>query len=58
MQRTVNIRNLKDFATKELPVNSTLREVLLSEPDEVEVNEFLARLPVYLRLAYLKTAPA
>jgi len=53
----VNIRNLKEFATKQLPKDSALREVLLKEPEEIEVNEFLARLPLYLQLASMKTAP-
>ena len=57
MQRMVNIRNLKEFATKQLPKDSALREVLLKEPEEIEVNEFLARLPLYLQLASMKTAP-
>ena len=56
MQGNINIKSIKEFAVKELPVGSPLREVLISEPDIVEVNEFLARLPVYLRLVSLKIA--
>jgi hypothetical protein len=56
MHTTVNIRNLKEFATKELPIDSTLREVLLKQPDEVGVDVFLARLPIFLQLASMKTA--
>ena len=58
MRNNINIKSLKEFAVKELPVDSPLREVLISEPDIVEVNEFLAKLPIYLRLVSLKTFPS
>jgi len=56
MRSNINLKSLKEFAVRELPVGSPLREVLVSEPDEAEVNEFLARLPLYLKLVALKTA--
>ena len=58
MQGNISIKSLKEFAVKELPIGSPLREVLLSEPGELKVNEFLARLPVYLRLVSLRTFPS
>jgi hypothetical protein len=46
----VNIEKLKEFALDKLPRNSALREVLISEEDELDVKIFMARLPVWLRL--------
>ena len=48
-RRVIEIRRLKDFALK-LPPNSPLRVVLLLEDDELDVQTFLARMPVWLRL--------
>ena len=49
MRRKVNLQPLKAFALK-LPSNSTLREILLLEDDELDVHTFLARMPIWLRL--------
>lgn len=47
----VNIQKLKNFAFTRLPKPFALREILLSEEDELEVSIFLARLPLYLKLS-------
>lgn len=47
----INIRRLKDFAFTQLPKDWPLREILLSEEDELAIQIFLARLPVWLRLS-------
>jgi len=51
MSRTkVNIKKLKDFAYKSLPENWPLREILLSDNEEIDVQTLLARLPIWLKL--------
>ena len=50
----VNISKLKNFAISKLPFGSPLREVLVSEDRELDVNTFLARLPLYLKLNRLE----
>ena len=47
----VNIRQLKNYAFTQLPKTLALREIILSEEDELEVSIFLARLPLYLKLS-------
>jgi len=49
----VNMRQLKNFAAKEVPFDWILREILLSESDELPVSLFLARLPLYLKISAL-----
>ena len=49
----VNIRKLKSFAFAQLPKDCVLREILISEEDELDVSIFLARLPVWLKLSKL-----
>ncbi|MEM3476222.1 MAG: hypothetical protein QXF83_05825 [Candidatus Bathyarchaeia archaeon] len=48
--KRLSIRGLKDFALNNLPKGSVLREVLLMEKDELEVNEFLIKMDVWLKL--------
>lgn len=47
----VDVRALKSFAFEKLPKGWPLREILLSDEDELDVNVFLARLPLWLRLS-------
>lgn len=47
----VNIQKLKNFAFKRLPKPFALRDILLSEENELEVSVLLARLPLYLKLS-------
>jgi|GEM_PF-2507416 len=49
-QWKVSLRPLKQFAAK-LPTSALLREILLTEPDELDSREFLGRLPVWLQLS-------
>jgi len=44
------MRRIKDWSTERLRNDSIFKEVILGEPDELTVKEFLDRLPVYLRL--------
>jgi hypothetical protein len=49
-QPKVNIQRLKDFAFKEIPRDNLLREILLSERDELEITEFASKIDIWLRL--------
>jgi len=46
----VDIRKLKSFALEELPRSWTLRYILLSEKDILDVNEFLAKTEIWLKI--------
>ena len=46
----VDIRALKGLATKILANDSTLRRILLSEPDEMEPGDYLAKLGTWLAI--------
>ena len=48
--RRVSIVGLKQFAVTRLPKGSALRELLLSERDELAAEEFLAKMDVWLKL--------
>lgn len=52
--RAVSMRSMKQWTRDKLREGSALREVILSEPDELTASEFLGRLPVYLRLLGLE----
>jgi hypothetical protein len=52
--RVVNIVRLKNFAAERLPHHLALRDVLLSERDEIPIPEFLAKLQVWLALLSLR----
>jgi len=47
----INMKKLKEFAYQRLPRNNPLREVIISEDDELDPNVFLARLSVWLKLS-------
>ena len=49
-QRRVMLSNIKRFALEGLP-RGPLRDDILSQPDEVSAEEFLASARVWLRLA-------
>jgi hypothetical protein len=49
-QPKVNIQRLKDFAFKEIPRDNMLRELLLTERDELEIIEFASKIGIWLRL--------
>jgi hypothetical protein len=46
----LDIKPLKRFALENLPPNSALRAILISEPDFVSVEEFLMKLGIWLKL--------
>lgn len=50
----INIRPLKEQVLSNFPVNSALREVVLSEPDEMTAEEFSIKLDNWLTLLRLE----
>jgi hypothetical protein len=46
----LNMRDLKRFAGEKLSSKPLLREIILSEKDQLEPSEFLAKMEVWLRL--------
>ena len=54
----IDIRSLKGFASERLHSGSGLRNVLLSERDQLGVNDFLAKMDVWITLLNLETANA
>ena len=47
--KTVDVRRLKDFVLR-LPNVSVLRDLLLTEDDELGMNDFLAKMDLWLKL--------
>ena len=47
---TLKTSRLKEFAISALPEGSALRNILLGEMDEVDVDEFVAKIDIWLRL--------
>ncbi len=54
----IDIVRLKRFASDKLPGNSRLGSVLLSERDQLKVNDFLAKMDIWITLLNLETANA
>jgi len=52
----IDIRSLKGFASERLHSSSGLRNVLLSERDQLGVNDFLAKMDIWITLLNLETA--
>lgn len=52
-RKKVNIRPLKDLALQKLP-DGLLRDDILSRPDEIGAEEYLADVGVWLRLLRLR----
>lgn len=51
---TVSLKALKEFARKNLLVESVLRSVLLAEDDELSSQEYLAKLDTWLKVMNLE----
>ena len=45
----VDITGVKEFAMR-LPISSTLREIILSEPDSMPSTEFVSKSGIWLKL--------
>lgn len=46
----VDVRRLKEFAFSNLPEGSKLRDLILGEKEELGVEEFLAKMDLWLKL--------
>jgi hypothetical protein len=53
-RRTVKIAGLKRFALDSLPTTSALRQLLLTEPDELEVVVFISKAETWLKLCRIE----
>lgn len=49
-KRKIDIRRIRRFAQERLPIDSPLRDVLLAEKDELSIQDFLAKMDVWLKL--------
>ena len=54
LDKLVDIRPLKKWASEYLPRNSKLREIILLEKDQLAPDIFLARMDVWLKLLDLE----
>ena len=52
-RKIIDISELKDFAERNLPSGNPLREVLICEKSTLSALEFLAKLPIWLKLCDL-----
>ena len=53
-QTHLKLKPLKEWAKANLPLNSTLRAVLLQEAETMVVEEFLAKFSTWTTLAHLE----
>lgn len=49
---TLSLADLKNLAKRFLSPNSTLRMLILSEPDRLDRSEGIAKLEIFLKLLY------
>jgi hypothetical protein len=49
--KTVNIAKLKDFVARNFPPGSPLQVIFVDEDDELSAEDFLAKLPIWLKLS-------
>jgi len=48
--RTVDIRPLKRTVRKDYPKDAPIRTVILAEPDEIPMDEYVVKLSVWYKL--------
>ncbi len=53
--RKVRIAQLKAFVDQKCPTKSTLRELILGEPDEIDAVEFLTKVEDWLRILRIES---
>ena len=53
--RILDIKRLKQWVAGTLPSSYYLREVIMMEPDELSIEEYLAKIPLWLKLLGLDT---
>jgi len=52
-RKIIDISELKDFAERNLPPGNPLREVIICDKSTLSALEFLAKLPIWLKLCNL-----
>lgn len=50
MEDKVNIQGIKKLAVEKLPPDSQLRQLILEEPDNLDIREFPIKVGLWLRL--------
>ena len=53
-QQTICIRKIKDIALSNLPATHPLRTILLAEKEYITIDEFRAKLDIWLNLLDFK----
>jgi hypothetical protein len=53
-EKVANIVHMKTWGQQKLRKESALRQVLLSQPDHLDVRDLLAKMPDWLTLAELE----
>lgn len=54
MNQRIDTRRLKKWALSSLSLGSSLRAVLIQEPDEMDFEEFLAKSSTWMKLAEIE----
>jgi len=55
LRSKADLRPLKDYARNELPTDSILRAVIVTEPDELDPEVFLRKVPLWTKLLKRET---
>jgi len=50
----INIRSLKEKIMRDYPEEAPIRQVILSEPDELPINEYAMKMLVWFKLIPVK----
>lgn len=53
LKGAVNLKTLKNFVFENFPASCTLRDIILSEPDQMTRQEFVIKVGVWLKLLAL-----
>lgn len=51
---TVKIHSLKRMVQRDYPENAPIRKLILSEPDEIPIEEYAIKMSVWLKLLPVK----
>ena len=51
IKKKVSLKPIKQFVERNFPHDSTFREVFLAEEDDIKIEEYIAKVPTWLRLA-------
>lgn len=51
----IDIRSLKLSVQRDFPADSIIRQMILSEPDEIPIGEYVIKVPMWFKLMRVKT---